>query len=402
MSVFLNIEILHTLPFSNANRDDAGLPKSTITGGVQRGRLSSQSLKHAARYYAADVNKETVGNNPLAKFARTRFVHKMISEELTRRSAPDFAHDRVQQLFHEKSPLGKLEKGRGKDDETRQNSLVVVTPTEIQQLADLIMDATVETITPKDIEGILANSSKRDLALWGRFFASSDDASFEGAAQVAHAFTTHSVDIESDFLVGVDEAQHRFSSNRGAGFTGENFYHNGTFYKYANINITDAATTLMGAKNKEGIITRLRDNTTTEIVQKDLTAIIEDFITSFTLSVPSGRIHSTAHNTLPDLVRISVYEDRPVSGASAFDIPVKPTDNTSIVQESVKALAETHEDATMFVGEPVLSKVLCTRTVAPYATSLGEKVTTMNALVHSVDDTISRVVHDVFKVQGNS
>ena len=61
---FLNIHILQTLPFSNMNRDDAGSPKSVIYGGTNRARLSSQSLKRAARtsfeaVSAADMTSRT-------------------------------------------------------------------------------------------------------------------------------------------------------------------------------------------------------------------------------------------------------------------------------------------------------------------------------------------------------
>lgn len=41
------IHMLKNYPSTNLNRDDTGTPKTCVFGGVARGRISSQCLKHS-------------------------------------------------------------------------------------------------------------------------------------------------------------------------------------------------------------------------------------------------------------------------------------------------------------------------------------------------------------------
>ena len=56
MNRFIQLHLLTSYPPSNLNRDDLGRPKTAIMGGVNRLRISSQSLKRAWR--TSDVFKE--------------------------------------------------------------------------------------------------------------------------------------------------------------------------------------------------------------------------------------------------------------------------------------------------------------------------------------------------------
>ena len=47
--LFVDINIIQTVPPSCINRDDTGSPKTAIYGGVRRARVSSQSWKKAVR-----------------------------------------------------------------------------------------------------------------------------------------------------------------------------------------------------------------------------------------------------------------------------------------------------------------------------------------------------------------
>ncbi len=48
-NLYLDINVLQTVPSSNINRDDTGTPKTAIYGGVTRSRVSSQSWKRVMR-----------------------------------------------------------------------------------------------------------------------------------------------------------------------------------------------------------------------------------------------------------------------------------------------------------------------------------------------------------------
>lgn len=47
--MYIDINILQSVPSSNINRDDTGAPKTAVYGGATRGRVSSQSWKRATR-----------------------------------------------------------------------------------------------------------------------------------------------------------------------------------------------------------------------------------------------------------------------------------------------------------------------------------------------------------------
>jgi CRISPR system Cascade subunit CasC len=49
MARFVQLHLLTFYPPANLNRDDTGRPKTAIIGGVERLRISSQSLKRAVR-----------------------------------------------------------------------------------------------------------------------------------------------------------------------------------------------------------------------------------------------------------------------------------------------------------------------------------------------------------------
>ena len=48
---FIDVHVLHSVPFSNLNRDNLGSPKQMIFGGTARSRISSQCTKRAARLW---------------------------------------------------------------------------------------------------------------------------------------------------------------------------------------------------------------------------------------------------------------------------------------------------------------------------------------------------------------
>lgn len=351
MSTYIDIEIIQALPFANANRDDAGQPKTTKIGGTTRGRLSSQSLKRAARFYNADrtTGLGFAGDTSGGAFYRTRYIKQLLTKEIEKKNGGEDALARLAEtLTAGTTALGKVSKKDNKADTTEKgNVLILLTQQEISDLADAFIEGPVDK---KTVDIVLRNSGKQDLALWGRFFASSDAATLDGSAQVAHAFTTHPVTVEEDFFVGLDDAASLYSDHAGAGHPGFAFYSTGTFYKYANINLEETILNLLNARveNKELVID---ENASEETIQTSIQTILRDFITSFTLSVPQGKIRSTAHQTIPHYVRVSIRNDRPVNGATAFDEAI-PNSSKNIPLDSIEKLEKTHKSLEKFVGSP--------------------------------------------------
>lgn len=381
MSTYIDIEILQALPFANANRDDAGQPKTVKIGGTTRGRLSSQSLKRAARFYGADraAGLGFQGDTKGGVFYRTRYLKNLLEDAVTAKGGTEEDIERIREVFKTET-VGKLSKKDNKSDTTEKGDvLIVVTQEEVSQIADLVLK---NEITKAAIEEVLINSSKRDIALWGRFFASSDTSTVDGSAQVAHAFTTHPISIEDDFFVGLDDAASLYSDHAGAGHPGYGFYTTGTFYKYANINIDETIFNLLNARvEKQQLI--LDDTKTPEELTELVNNIVSDFINSFVLSVPQGKIRSTAHQTLPNHVRVSVRNNRPVNASTAYDDAVPQSKN--ITAESINRLENTHKTLERFVGKPEITKILSTDENYNNTESL-------NDLVETIKETITPLV----------
>lgn len=351
MSHYVDIEIIHTLPYANANRDDAGLPKTVVFGGATRARLSSQALKRAARFYEAEKEPGFVidGDN---KYYRTQILHLLVERELSRRGVAD-DDPRMKAVVEGlkavgKEPLGEIKEDNGKE---KSGALLVATNYEIERLSDIFENG--EELTKDIVIDIFRNSPKRDLALWGRFFASGPQLKMDGAAQVAHAFSTHAVNIETDFFTGMDDGN-TFFDEAGAGHPGNAFYESATFYEYANFNVEEAVKNLMNLRSVKG--GKLTSTLSVEDVEREIREITREFIESFSLSVPQGKIRSTAHTTLPLLVKVTIRSDRPVNAATAFFAPVKNGYGKTVEEESVKRLANEHAGMSAFVNEPEFSE----------------------------------------------
>ena len=57
--MYIDINVLQTVPASNINRDETGSPKTVIYGGVTRARVSSQAWKRAVRQAFSQEGKDS-------------------------------------------------------------------------------------------------------------------------------------------------------------------------------------------------------------------------------------------------------------------------------------------------------------------------------------------------------
>ena len=71
---FVNFHILVSHSPSNLNRDDMGMQKTAVFGGVKRTRISSQSLKRTIR--KSDYYKEQLGEISI----RTKELNKLFKK----------------------------------------------------------------------------------------------------------------------------------------------------------------------------------------------------------------------------------------------------------------------------------------------------------------------------------
>ncbi|MER7693379.1 type I-E CRISPR-associated protein Cas7/Cse4/CasC [Streptomyces sp. NPDC097610] len=304
---FICIHVLQPVPYANLNRDDTNSVKTVQYGDRERTRVSSQCWKRAVRRYF----QNTIGQQAL----RTRRIGVAVEKTLReQRQWPADLACRAGQHIAAGSSI-KADPPSNDDPAWSTNAMVYVPSTAVDELADIAeahrdqleaakdMKKGGKSILPTDDIDQVLRSRNGVINLFGRMLAEINDAGVDGAVQVAHALTTHGTDIEIDYFAAVDDITDAWNDTTGSAHMGSTEYSAGVFYRYATIDLHDLL------RNIGGDLTAARE----------LTAA---FIEAFVLSLPEAKKTATAPHTIPDLVHLTVRQDRPLSYAAAFEQPV--------------------------------------------------------------------------------
>lgn len=381
---YIDIHILQALPFSNVNRDDLGSPKTVIFGGVERTRVSSQSWKRAVRQHV-----ETTMNDGTV---RTRRVVVGVAERLIaqgwEKSEAEAAGIQVALSAGKSTGKGislKQEKDDSEETVLTTSVLLLLPESGIDELAELAVEhrevilaevkrakkrTDIKPKLPSDQINEIMSRRSGTINLFGRMLAELPGANVDGAVQAAHAFTTHGTAVEYDFFTAVDDIEQKLNLP-GSGHMNTGMFSAGTFYRYANVNVDDLFANLDQDRELARALTR---------------AFLEGFITT----MPSGKKNATAPATIPDLVHVTVRDDRPVSLANAFEAPVNS--DSGYLMLSAQRL-DTHAGAiNELLGESHV--VFSAHTAAPSVTPthsenwnhLGANARSFDALITSATD----------------
>ncbi len=305
MSKYLNIHALISHPSSMMNRDDSGLQKTCIIGGVTRTRISSQCLKRAIR--TSDLYKEGVEEVSI----RTNKFDELLAACKT--EMPDVDVKLLTDVLENFGPKVKEEKV--KDSKEKRKVFESVQPFSIGAIKEavrLVKDESVELKTLKKMHDMPA----LDVALSGRMDANTSDRNIEAAMSVAHVFTTHAADIEVDWFTACDDL-----SDQGSGHLGTNEFSSGVFYRYANINLD------LLAKNVRKSVDDLDDT-------------IQLIIKSFATVTPPAKEKTFAAPTFADCVLVT-KSDQPLSLSNAFRTPIE--NNGDVMNNSITALYDEYD-----------------------------------------------------------
>jgi CRISPR system Cascade subunit CasC len=324
---YIDVHILQTVPPANLNRDDQGNPKEAEFGGVRRARVSSQAWKRATRVAFAD-------RIPVQDRAtRTKKVAAELAERLAGRTGlqPAPAERIAKSLL---SPLG-IKPGKKEGDTAY---LLFFGRRQLEDIVDLVADQATELAALDDdaLAGVVENlpvaekfktGHPIDVALFGRMVANIPSLNVDAATQVAHALSTHAVELEFDYYTAVDDENEK--EETGAGMIGTIGFNSATLYRYATV-----------------ALHQLQENLGE--LDAALTAV-EVFVDAFARSMPTGHQNSFAHRTRPSLVAVVVRGDQPVNLVSAFEKPV--TANDGIAAKSAEQLAREYTRATRQWGD---------------------------------------------------
>ncbi len=337
MSQFIQLHLLTSYPPANLNRDDMGRPKTAKMGGVDRLRISSQSLKRAWR--TSDLFESAL-NGHLG--TRTKKFGIEVYNKFKDAGVPE-----KNSIEWAKSIAGVFGKMKGKDSgntdsaeekETKNKKEADKNPLsalEIEQLShispeewDLVMDLIDKCISedkrapkPEELGLLRKPKTAADIALFGRMLASNPIFNEEAACQVSHAISVHPVVIEDDYFTAVDDLN-KHEDDAGAAHIGERGFAAALFYTYICI-------------NRDLLIENLGDDSALAI--KAISALTE---TAVKVS-PTGMQNSHASRAYASYVLVEKGEQQPRSLSVAF---LKPVTGTNYGVDSIKALKEQQEN----------------------------------------------------------
>ena len=344
----LDIHILQTVPPSNLNRDDTGAPKSAFYGGVRRARVSSQAWKRATRTAFSsllDPSELGVRTKKVAELLAGRIT--ALAPELPASAAVEVAAETFRTATGSKIEVPKRkskENGEEQSAAPESSYLMFLSTRQLDSLAELAVKACNGTGDLSALKSFFKDKNNKalarelvntrhsvDIALFGRMVADSADLNVEAATQVAHALSVHAVDTESDYYTAVDDGamkKEEKEEEKGAGMIGVVDFNSATLYRYAALDVDRLHRNLGPGLRK--------DESATQPTRRAVKAFLEGFVAS----LPTGKVNSFGHNTLPSVVLVKLRTSRPISFVAAFERPVSREEDGGFLRNSCARLAE--------------------------------------------------------------
>ncbi|TJZ70708.1 type I-E CRISPR-associated protein Cas7/Cse4/CasC [Chitiniphilus eburneus] len=318
MTRFIQLHTLVSYPPANLNRDDMGQPKTAILGGVERLRVSSQSLKRAWR--TSELFQQTLSGT-----IGTRT--KRLGIEAFKALAAAGIGDKKAREWSEKiaGVYGAVKKEKDKELEIEQ--LVHIAPEERDALDRLLALLAAEQREPTDqeLDELLGRQHAVDIAMFGRMLAAKTQHNVEAAVQVAHAIGVHGSVVEDDYFTAVDDLN---KDDSGAGHVGDAGFAAAVFYQYVCI-------------DRDLLKRNLGDDE--HLTQEALRSLIEAVLKVG----PSGKQNSFASRAYAHFALVEKGVQQPRSLSLAF---VKPVASGDYLGEAIAALQRVQRNMDQVYG----------------------------------------------------
>jgi CRISPR system Cascade subunit CasC len=323
---FLQIHTLHSYTAALLNRDESGLAKRLPYGGVLRTRVSSQCLKRHWR--KADDDPHALGKilGGEDSFRSRELVTKLIFDPL-RKGYPEAVLQALEPEFQKSVYGDKADKGKA----SRQ-TLLFGAP-EIrwlkEQAEDLAKGATNAAEAKKAVDA-WAKDFKANIkilrdnaalpgglaaALFGRMVTSDTAANIDAPIHVAHAFTVHAAETESDYFTAVDDLKDE-EDDSGADTIQETELTSGLFYGYVVIDLPGLISNCGGNRNLAA-------------------SVVHNLVYLIAEVSPGAKLGSTAPYDRASFLLLEAGDRQPRSLAGAYRKPVNAD-----LEQAVRALAE--------------------------------------------------------------
>ncbi len=323
MTRFIQIHSLVSYPAALLNRDDSGFAKRLPYGGKSRTRISSQCLKRHWRTVEDEWALREIGP---AMAVRSR----KIPEEriLAALEAEAIGTPEIRTAVSDAFAIALYGKNAAKDRSSRQ-ALLIGEP-EIAYLTEKARAAAAESdkaAAEAAVQKLFKKEEKANLsamlvakgplhagleaALFGRMVTSDPDANTDAPIHVAHAFTVHAEEAETDYFTVVDDLE----EGTGAGGIFDTEITAGLFYGYVVVDVPALVANLGGDAALAG-------------------KVVEHLVHLIAKVSPGAKRGSTAPYAYADLIYVEAGRSQPRSLAGAFRDACRPS-----VQDATAKLA---------------------------------------------------------------
>lgn len=338
---FLQLHFLTSYPATLLNRDDAGFAKRLPFGGTTRIRVSSQCQKRHWRTHEGEHSLRNLDVDMSIRSRRTfeRFVFEPLVEDGHDADvAADITSDLKDQV------LGARAEGGGDEgrERLRSNQVTVLGRPEVDYLRDVAVDVceavaegeeydeAVDDIfdreTKKNLQA-LDHAAGLDAALFGRMVTSDILARGDAAIHVAHAFTVHEEESESDYFTAVDDLVQE-AEEAGSGHINSSELTSGLFYGYVVVDLPLLVSNLEGCEREDWLE-----------ADRDLAARVTEELVHLVAKVsPGAKLGATAPYAYAHLVLAESGDVQPRTLANAFMEPVD--ERPDLVANAYRALGD--------------------------------------------------------------
>lgn len=343
---FLQVHTLTSYPGVLLNRDDAGLAKRLPYGGAVRTRVSSQCLKRHWRTTRGDEWSLDKTGAPLSVRSREVFEYAIRPRLLEQIPGVSAAVVDAAGLALSKGLYGE------KAGEVKSRQALLLGWREIEYLTVILVDVVRGADTPaaaakavtamfKDKEAKANLSAMKteagdiaaglEAALFGRLVTSDPKANTDAAIHVAHAFTVHQQESETDYFTVVDDLKEQ-AETQDAGSAGifDTELTSGLFYGYVVVDVPLLVANLSGA-TLQGWADAATDRALPARVVEHLLHLVA------TVS-PGAKKGSTAPYAWTQLMLVEAGARQPRTLASAFERAVRATPARSLSDGAEEAL----------------------------------------------------------------
>ncbi len=345
---FLQIHTLHSYPAALLNRDDSGLAKRLTFGGSVRTRVSSQSLKRHWRVAKDEFALKNIDGAADAIRSRNVVDRRVIQPLREDGAFEEELLNAVQEAFNvEVYGTG------GASESGRQPLLLGLPEVEyLQEKARAICEEHSDDVKAAgDAAKLLFQAARRNEerdnfrafreqaslpggligAMFGRMVTSDPGANIDAAIHVAHAFTVHAEESESDYFSVVDDLQEP-DEDAGAAHIGDMELTAGLFYGYVVVDVSGLISNLEGCDAADW------QNEDCGLAAK----VVEHLVHLIATVSPGAKLGSTAPYAAADLMLIEAGSRQPRSLANAFRkaVPAQTECATDAIEKYLSDLDE--------------------------------------------------------------